>query len=54
MKKRRKGFKQSVLDRLEELQDEAREAKEAEDADWLQDIELEIEELMEKGKHEDV
>lgn len=53
-KRKRKAFKQSVLTRLDELQAELTEAKIAEDADWIQDIELEIEELLEKGKYEDV
>jgi len=53
--KRRKGkvFKGSVLEQLDGLEIELAEAKEKGDADWIQDIELEIEELMEKGKMED-
>ena len=53
--KQRKGkvFKGSVLEKLDELNIELAEAKIKGDPDWIQDIELEIEELMEKGAKED-
>jgi hypothetical protein len=54
MKKRKgKVFKGSVLERLDELEVELAEARAIGDADWIQDTELEIEELMEKGAKED-
>jgi hypothetical protein len=53
-KRKRKAFKQNVLTKLDELNAELAEAKEAGDADWQQDVELEIEELVEKGRTEDV
>jgi hypothetical protein len=51
MSKRRK--KLGALDRYEELLLELEEAKENKDLDLIQDIELEIEELIEKDKYED-
>jgi predicted transcriptional regulator len=53
-KRKRKAFKQNVLTKLDELNAELAEAKETGDADWQQDVELEIEELVEKGRTEDV
>jgi hypothetical protein len=52
-KRKRKAFRKSVTTRLDELQTELAEAKSVGDADWQQDIELEIEELVEKGSKED-